>query len=195
MQYLRNRHLTAAATGRQHSIHPQTRVRNQFRQNAQLFVHTDRTLVKFSPYLIERQGGIGAVVTCNSDIQTKSLGFDFVSDECQFNLSHADGCKRVYRRWGERFANAWVIERDCFGGGSVLVLGGIMGGNKTRLTVINRNIDAQTYINDVLALEALPFIQFHGANVTFMQDNARPHSSVITRQCFATNNVNVTLIT
>ena len=66
-----------------------------------------------------------------------------------------------------------------------------MGGNKTRLIVLHGNINAQTYINDVLAVEAHPFIQFHGPNVTFMHDNARPHSAAITRQFLATNNVNV----
>ena len=66
-----------------------------------------------------------------------------------------------------------------------------MGGNKTRLIVINGNINAQTYINNVLAVETLPFIQFHGPNVTFMHDNAGPHSAAITGQFLATNNVNV----
>ena len=66
-----------------------------------------------------------------------------------------------------------------------------MGGNKARLIVINGNINAHTYINDVLAVEAIPFIQFHGPNVTFTHDNALPHSATITRQVLATNNVNV----
>ena len=66
-----------------------------------------------------------------------------------------------------------------------------MGDNKTRLIVINGNINAQTYINDVIAVEALPFIQFHGPNVTFTHDNALAHSAAITRQFLATNNVNV----
>ena len=66
-----------------------------------------------------------------------------------------------------------------------------MGANKTRLIVINGNINAQTYINDVLAVEALPLIQFHGPNVTFMHDNAHPHSAAITRQFLLTNDVNV----
>ena len=79
---------------------------------------------------------------------------------------------------------------DRSGGGSVFVWGGIMGGNNTRLIVINGNINAQIYINGVLAVEALPVIQFHGPNVTFMHDNARPHSAAITRQFLATN-VNV----
>ena len=66
-----------------------------------------------------------------------------------------------------------------------------MGGNKTYLIIINGNINAQTYINDVLAVEAIPLIQFHGPNVTFMHDNAHPHSTAITRQFLVTNNVNV----
>ena len=66
-----------------------------------------------------------------------------------------------------------------------------MGGNKTRLIIINGNINAQTYRNDLLAVEALPFIQFHGPDVAFMHDNACPHSAAITRQFLATNNVNV----
>ena len=65
-----------------------------------------------------------------------------------------------------------------------------MGGNKTRLIVINGNINAQTYKNDVLAVDALPFIQLHCPNVTFMHDNARPQSAAITRQFLATNNFN-----
>ena len=61
-----------------------------------------------------------------------------------------------------------------------------MGGKKTGLNDSNGNNNAQTYINDVL-----PLIQFHGPNVTFMNDNARPHSATITRQFLVTNNVNV----
>ena len=101
------------------------------------------------------------------------------SDECPF--------KRIYRRRGERF----IIERDRFRGGSVLVWGGIIGGNKTSLIVINGKITAQTYINDGLAVEALPFIQFHGPNLTSMHDNARPHSAAITGQFLEKNNVNI----
>ena len=86
---------------------------------------------------------------------------------------------------------ACVIELDRFGSGSVIVWGGIMGGNKTRLIVINGNINAKTYINDVHVVEALSFIQFHCPNVTFMHDNAHLHSASTTRQFLATNYVNV----
>ena len=89
------------------------------------------------------------------------------------------------------FAEACIIARVHFGGSSVLVWGGIMGGNKTHLIIINGNINAQTCINDILAVEALPFIHFHGPNVTFMHDNTRPHLAAITRHVLATNNINV----
>ena len=72
--------------------------------------------------------------------------------ECRFNFSYADGRKRVYRRRVERFADACIIERNRFGGGSVLVWDGIRGSNESRLIFINGNMNAQTYINDVLDL-------------------------------------------
>ena len=111
--------------------------------------------------------------------------------DCCRHLHSRRADERIYRRRGERFADACINEWDRFGGGSVLVWGRIMGGNKTRSIVINGNINAQTYINDVLPVEALPFIQFHGLNVAFMHDNTRPHSSAITRHSFSTNAVNV----
>ena len=40
-------------------------------------------------------------------------------------------------------------------------------------------------------MEALLFIPFHGSSVTFVHDNARPHSAAITRQFLETNNVTV----
>ena len=52
------------------------------------------------------------------------------TDESRFTLYRADGRRRVYRRRGERFADACVVERDRFGGGSVMVWGGIAHGIK-----------------------------------------------------------------
>ena len=157
-------------------------VRNRLRQNIQ-------PIRAYRPYF----GQTSRRDWCRRQLHFRQADYDLIlfSNECQFNLSHADGGKRVCGHQGERFANACIIERDRFGGGSVLVWGGIMGGNKTRLIIINGNINAQTYINDVLAVEALPSIQFHCPKVTFMHDNARPHSASITRKFLATNNVNV----
>ena len=52
------------------------------------------------------------------------------TDESRFTLYHVDG-RRVYRRRGEHFANTCVVERDQFGGGSVMVWGGIAHGIKS----------------------------------------------------------------
>jgi len=54
-------------------------------------------------------------------------------------LSTADGRVRIFRRKGERFAQNC---RDHFGGGSVMVRGGIMGGRKTDLVIIDGNLNA-----------------------------------------------------
>ena len=159
--------LTAAATGRQYGIHPQT-VRHWFRQNFNLL---------YRPYfgqILIRRHRMPRRDWCRRHLHFRRADWDLIlfSDECWFNLSHAEGRETVCCRRGERFADAGVLERDRFGGGSILVWGGITGGNKTRLIVINGNINSQIYINDVLAVEALPYIQFRGPNVTFLHDNA-----------------------
>ena len=72
------------------------------------------------------------------------------SDVSRFNLNHHDGRIRVFRRRGERFADNCLIEKDRFGGGSVMVWGGIMGRRKTNLIVVQGNLNAQGYINQIL---------------------------------------------
>ena len=94
-------------------------------------------------------------------------------DEPRFNLNHHDGRIRVFRRRGERFADNCPIERDRFGGGSVMVWGGIMGRRKTNLIVVQGNLNAQGYINQIPQPEAVPFLQRHGPAI-LMHDNARP---------------------
>ena len=57
-------------------------------------------------------------------------------DESRFTLYRADGRRRVYRRRGESFADAGVVERDRFGVGSVMVWGGIAHGIKSQLIIV-----------------------------------------------------------
>ena len=80
-----------------------------------------------------------------------------LSDESRFNLSHHDARIRVFRRRGGRFADNCLIERDRFGGGSVMVWGGIMGRRKTNLIVVQGSLNAQGHINQILQTEAVPF--------------------------------------
>ena len=76
--------------------------------------------------------------------------------ESRFNFSHHEGRIRVFRRRGERFADNCLIERDQFGGVSVMVWGGIFGRKKTNLIVVQGNLKAQGYINQILQPEAVP---------------------------------------
>ena len=79
------------------------------------------------------------------------------SDESRFNLSHHDGRIRVFRRRAECFAYNCLIERDRFGGWSVMVWGGIIGRRKTNLIVVQGNLKAQGNINQILLPETVPF--------------------------------------
>ena len=67
------------------------------------------------------------------------------TDESRFTLYRADGRRLVYRRRGERFADACVVERDRFGGGSVMVWGGIAHGIKSQLIIVAGNMTAVRY--------------------------------------------------
>ena len=95
-------------------------------------------------------------------------------DESRFNLSHHDCRIRVFRRRGEPFADNCLIKRDRFGGVCVMVWGGIMSRRKTNLIVVQGNLNAQSYINQILQPEGVPFLQRHGPAI-LMHDNARPH--------------------
>ena len=53
------------------------------------------------------------------------------TDESRFNLYKTDGRGRVYRRRHERFRDNCIIENDRFGGGSLMIWGGISMNTKT----------------------------------------------------------------
>ena len=76
------------------------------------------------------------------------------SDETKICVDHPDTRQGVWRRRAERYANPCVQETNRWGGGSVMVWGGI----STELVVINGNLSAQRYINLVLRPVVLPFL-------------------------------------
>lgn len=54
-------------------------------------------------------------------------------DESRFNLSFANRCIHIWRHKGEPYDNGNVIEQDCFGGGSVIMVWrGILSSGKNR---------------------------------------------------------------
>ena len=66
---------------------------------------------------------------------------------------------------GERFPDNCLIEMDRFGDGSVMVWGGIMGSRKTNLIVVQGNLNAQGYINQIQQPKL--FLPFKGMGLQY----------------------------
>ena len=112
----------------------------------------------------------------------------FFTDESRFTTFFpADGRRRLYRRRGERFADACVFERDRYGGGSIMVWGGILHGVKSPLIVVPGNLTAVRYRDEILCPVAVPLVQQH--QMTFQHDNARPHVARVCQDFLANYNI------
>ena len=109
------------------------------------------------------------------------------TDESRFLLDMLDRRRRVWRRRSERYANCAIVEYDRYGGGSLMVWGGISVRSRTELLVLNGTLTGQRYINEVLQPVVLPFVQQH--HVVLQDDNARPHRARIVQQFLQQNNV------
>ena len=95
------------------------------------------------------------------------------TDESRFLLRRADGRARVYRRRNERYARNCVQQADRFGGGSVMVWGGIHHGGRTALVRVEGALTAVRYRDEILTPHVVPHVNVHGG--LFQHDNARPH--------------------
>ena len=97
------------------------------------------------------------------------------TDESRFNLSFNDGRARVWRRPGERYEDATVLEHNRYGGGSVMVWGGMSFRTRTPLHLVDGNLNGVRYRDEVLAPVALPALEALGPGAIFMDDNAPAH--------------------
>ena len=104
------------------------------------------------------------------------------SDEARLCLNKVDGRVRAWRRPGERFADCCIERETVYGGGSVMVWGGISFAGKTRLVVINGTLNAQRYCDEILAPVAIPYVQNMGVGSILQDDNARPHTFRIVQE-------------
>lgn len=106
------------------------------------------------------------------------------SDESRFCLYTNDRRQKVYRRPGERYAQCNFKETVGFGGGSVMVWGGISLEAKTDLAVLE-NLTADQYITEILGPHVMPFAAGMGDAFVLMHDNARPHTARIVTEYLA----------
>ncbi|KAL3288847.1 hypothetical protein HHI36_003294 [Cryptolaemus montrouzieri] len=103
---------------------------------------------------------------------------DLFSDESRFCLVSNDRRMPVYGRPGERYQQCNIRQTENFGGGSVVMWGGIYFHGRTELVLVNnRRMTAARYIADILELHVVPFGALIGENFIYMHDNAQPHAA------------------
>lgn len=112
------------------------------------------------------------------------------SDESRFCLYSNDRRQKVFRRPGERFAQCNFKNTISYGGGSVMIWGGISLEAKTDLTFVER-LTADRYITEILEEHVIPFAPAIGENFIFMHDNARPHTARIVQEYLADTGISV----
>jgi transposase len=107
----------------------------------------------------------------------------YFSDESRFCLDYHDGQRRVWRQKNERFKNCCVAEHDRFGGGSIMVWGGISYDGSTDLYVIrNGSLTGIRYRDEILAPIVRLYAGAIGDDLILMDDNARPHHARIVNE-------------
>ena len=132
--HLRNRLQTAALTARSipglRNISPRT-VRNRLRERN---IRPRRPAIR---PVLQRRHRVARLAWCRAHLRfiRRDWARILFSDESRFHLDSSDGRSRVYRRVGERFQDNCVVERRLFGGGSIMVWGGITGNARTPLVV------------------------------------------------------------
>ena len=100
-------------------------------------------------------------------------------------LRHIDGQRRVWCRRGEQHLECCVQPVTAFGGGSVMVLGGVTLTNKTHLIQINGNLNSNQYVAEILRLHVVPHAAAIGNGFILMEDNARPHRGRVVTEFLA----------
>lgn len=108
---------------------------------------------------------------------TSEWGRVLFSDESRFCVNFVDGRERMWRHRGEHYRQANFTGTVSYGGGSVMVWGGICLGARTELEIIsNGSLTAQRYITEVLEPHVMLFAPSIGENFIFMHDNTRRHT-------------------
>lgn len=114
------------------------------------------------------------------------------SDECKIKFHSDNRLIRVWRREGERFSEPCIHETDRYGGPSVMVWGGINLTGRTELVIFrDSRVTSESYIEQVIEPQVIPFAHRLGPNFVLMDDNARPHVARATRLALQEANIEV----
>ncbi|GFY09107.1 transposable element Tc1 transposase [Trichonephila clavipes] len=112
------------------------------------------------------------------------------TDESRFSLSSDSHRTLIWRERGSCNHPSNIIERDSYGGRSVLVWGRIMLGSRTDLRIFDAgSVNWTRYCNEIL----LPYVRlFRGAmglQFLFMDDNAPCHRTVAAEQLLESEDI------
>lgn len=72
-----------------------------------------------------------------------------------------------------------------------MVWGGISLHHRTPLVIIDGNMTAQRYVDNVVRPVVVPFMENHPHITVFQQDNARPHSARLTQDFLTDQEIRV----
>ena len=105
------------------------------------------------------------------------------TDESRFCIDFTDRRARVWRLPTEIFHPDSVAEHNRYGGGSIMVWGGISLRGRTELRVINNGTrTAQRYRDEILDVHMRPYAGAIGPDFLLMDDNATVHRARIVQE-------------
>ena len=102
-------------------------------------------------------------------------GWVLFMDENRFGLNENDCRTRAYRQ-GERLNDENVAERDRHGSGSVMVWASVSLHQKINIVLINGNLTAGRYQNEMLETEVIPMFR-NNRGLKLLQDGAPAHTA------------------
>ena len=112
------------------------------------------------------------------------------TDESKFSLESDSRRIRVWRSVGEQLLEDCIQERSSFGGGSVMVWGGISIGGRTDLYILeNGTMNASRYRNEILQHHVTNYAGAIGNSFILMDDNARPHRARVCNEYLQSNGI------
>ena len=190
--HLRNRFLTATTTA------AATRGRNNNRISAQtvrrrLAEHGIRARRPYNVPKFTRRHRRNRAQWVRQHIRRNQQQWntEVFRDESKFLLERKDGRVMVYRRRGERFADACMRQVDHYGDGSVMIWGAIFFHHRFRPVVVRGSLTDVRYRDEILAQVVVPLMNANRQLTVFRQDNARCHTARVCADYLQQQQVNV----
>ncbi|KAI4889992.1 hypothetical protein NFI96_013255 [Prochilodus magdalenae] len=124
-----------------------------------------------------------AFATEHQNFQIRHRCLVLFTDESRFYLSKCDRRDRLWRHPGECYTACNIIQHDWFGGGSVMVWGGIsLEGHTDLYRLDNGTLTAIRHRDKILGPLVRPYAGAVGPGFLLVHNNARPRVARVCRQ-------------